>query len=62
MAPVPDAVLFERLRRAESIGRPLGDDAFFDAAPSQADQARLEASAARRRRAKKVERTVTVIP
>jgi putative transposase len=34
-----DAVAFERLRRAESIGRPLGDDAFL---------ARLEAAARRR--------------
>jgi hypothetical protein len=50
------------LRRAESIGRPLGDDDFLDAAPSQADEVRLEAIAARPRRAKKVERTVTVIP
>jgi putative transposase len=37
----PDAPAFERLRRAESIGRPLGDDAFL---------ARLEAAAHRRLR------------
>jgi putative transposase len=37
----PDAVAFKWLRRAESIGRPLGDDAFL---------AHLEAMARRRLR------------
>jgi hypothetical protein len=40
----------------------IGDDAFLGVVPSHADQARFEAIADRRRRAKKVERTVTVIP
>jgi putative transposase len=40
----PDAVAFERLRQAESIGRPLGGDAFF---------ARLEGMAQRRLKPKK---------
>jgi putative transposase len=39
-----DAAAFERLRRAESIGRPLGDDAFL---------ARLETVARRRLRPQK---------
>lgn len=26
----PDETMFDRLRRAESVGRPLGDEAFFD--------------------------------
>jgi putative transposase len=29
LASEPDADLFERLRAAESIGRPLGDDRFL---------------------------------
>lgn len=40
----PDAVAFERLRQAESTGRPLGGDAFL---------ARLEAAAHRRLRPRK---------